>query len=284
MDTGGSPRHQYTIGVLKFRLDSILPTPHDSPLSEGYTPGSDEGRLKLDELMALCTKLSKQVIDLEKDKDAQAVEILRLKKVKKFERQRQSSTSQPRRRKYKQIESSVDSLDEEDASKQGRKSDKTNPMFQDENFNDIDDLVNKGIDFVQEQDAETQGKNGTNDTEVLKVSGDTEEVNTAEETVSTARPEFSTAGPEVSAADVPVTPSNSPTTTSIFGDEDLTIAQTLMKLKEEKAKEKGVAFKEMEDSLRPARSITTLQPLSTIDPKDKEKGVLVEEEPVKVKR
>ncbi|GKA12305.1 copia protein [Tanacetum coccineum] len=78
-------------------------TPHDSPLPGGYIPRSDEGRLKLQELMTMCTKLSKQVLDLEKEKDAQAVEILRLKKrVKRLERQRKSSTSQPRRRKYGQ--------------------------------------------------------------------------------------------------------------------------------------------------------------------------------------
>ncbi|GKF78539.1 hypothetical protein Tco_0234107, partial [Tanacetum coccineum] len=34
-------------------MDIIPPTPHDSPLTGGYTPGSDEGRLKLKELMAL---------------------------------------------------------------------------------------------------------------------------------------------------------------------------------------------------------------------------------------
>ncbi|GKB00036.1 hypothetical protein Tco_0828029, partial [Tanacetum coccineum] len=55
-------------------------TPLDSPLQGGYTPGSDEGRLKLQELMTMCIELSKQVLDLEKEKDAQAVEILRLMK------------------------------------------------------------------------------------------------------------------------------------------------------------------------------------------------------------
>ncbi|GKA22995.1 retrovirus-related pol polyprotein from transposon TNT 1-94 [Tanacetum coccineum] len=58
-------------------------------------------------------------------------------------------------------------------------------------------------------------------------------------------------------------------------------------MKEHKAKEKGVAITDVEDfsrSVRPVRSITTLQPLPTIDPKDKGKGVLVEEEPVKIKR
>ncbi|GJS20674.1 hypothetical protein Tco_0449306 [Tanacetum coccineum] len=61
----------------------------------------------------------------------------------------------------------------------------------------------------------------------------------------------------------------------------VTTAGTLIKMKEEKAKEKGVAIKDVEDSPRPIRSITTLQPLLTIDPKDKGKGVLVEEEPEK---
>ncbi|GJY09601.1 putative ribonuclease H-like domain-containing protein [Tanacetum coccineum] len=115
----------------QFELTANVPiTPHDSPLPGGYTPGSDEGRLKLQELMTMCTKLSKQVLDLEKEKDAQAVEILRLKKrVKRLERQRKSSTSQPRRRKYRHVESSDDDLNEEDASKQGRSSDKTEPML-----------------------------------------------------------------------------------------------------------------------------------------------------------
>ncbi|GJR05977.1 hypothetical protein Tco_0528961 [Tanacetum coccineum] len=104
----------------------------------------------------------------------------------------------------------------------------------------------------------------------------------------------STARPEVSAASVPVnvsaaTPSTPPTTRTIFGDEDLTIAQTLVKMRSEKAKEKekGVVLIDEEEPPRLNRSTTTLQPLPTIDPKDKGKGVLVEEEPekpVKVKR
>ncbi|GJT39155.1 hypothetical protein Tco_0939020 [Tanacetum coccineum] len=118
MDKGGSPRCQDTMRVLLLRL--------------GYTPGSDEGRLKLQELMTMCMKLSKQVLDLEKEKDAQVVEILRLtKQVKRLEIQRTSCTSQPRRRKYRQVESSDDDLDEEDASKQGRSNDKTEPMLED---------------------------------------------------------------------------------------------------------------------------------------------------------
>nr|GEU87242.1 hypothetical protein [Tanacetum cinerariifolium] len=90
---------------------------------------------------------------------------------------------------------------------------------------------------------------------------------------STARPEFSAA-----------TPSTPPTTTTIFGDEDLTIAQTLIKLRSEKAKERGVAFRHVEEPPRLTRSTTTLQHLPTIDLKDKGKGVLVEEEPEKLEK
>ncbi|GKD54152.1 hypothetical protein Tco_1287539 [Tanacetum coccineum] len=205
--------------------DNIPNTPYDSPLPGVNTPGSDEGKLKLEELMAMCTKLSKHVLDLEKEKDAQAVEILKLKK---------------------RVESSDDDLDEEDASKQGMTSDKTKLMFKDIDFGDLDDLVDEGMDFVQEKDAKNQGKIGADDTEVVKGS------------VSTAAPR---------------TP---PTTTIVFYDEDVTMAmaQTLIKMKEEKAKEKGLAIKDVEDSSRPIRLITTLQPLPTIDPKDKGKGIL----------
>ncbi|GJU26709.1 hypothetical protein Tco_1165330 [Tanacetum coccineum] len=224
-----------------------------------YTPGSDEGGMKLDELITLCTKLLKQVLDLEKEKDAQAVEILNLKRrVKKLERKRKSSISHPRRRKYRQVEtSSDDGLDEEDASKQGRRSDKLKPMFKDKDFEELDD-------YMENVEEET--------------------VDAAATGVSTVSAPVSTAGVTISTAE-PRTP---PTTTTVFDDEDVTMAmaQTLIKMKEQKAKEKGVAITDVEDSsriVRPVRSITTLQPLPTIDPKDKGKGVLVEEEPVKIK-
>ncbi|GJV49818.1 hypothetical protein Tco_1440030 [Tanacetum coccineum] len=150
--------------------DNVPNTPYDSPLLGVNTPGSDKGRLKLEELMVMCTKLSKQVLDLEKEKDAQAVEILKLNK--------------------------------------------------------------RGVSTAA----------------------------TAGEGVSTAAPR------------------NPPTTTTVFDDGDVTMAmaQTLIKMKEEKAKEKEVAIKDVEDSSRPIRLITTLQPLPTIDPKDKGKGILQE--------
>nr|GEU81191.1 putative ribonuclease H-like domain-containing protein [Tanacetum cinerariifolium] len=55
-------------------------------------------------------------------------------------------------------------------------------------------------------------------------------------------------------------------------------------MKEEKAKEKGVAFKEVEESDRPTRSVLTLKPHPTIDPKDKGKAIFEEPKPKKMTR
>ncbi|GJW40068.1 putative ribonuclease H-like domain-containing protein, partial [Tanacetum coccineum] len=66
---------------------------NDPPLSRVNILGSGEDKLKLKELMDLCTKLSDRVVDLETTKTAQAKEIASLKKrVKKLERKRKSKT------------------------------------------------------------------------------------------------------------------------------------------------------------------------------------------------
>ncbi|GJT07410.1 hypothetical protein Tco_0841872 [Tanacetum coccineum] len=89
---------------------------------------SGEDRLKLNELIELCTNLSQRVLDLENKKTSQAAKIAKLKeRVKKLERRNKSRTSGLKRlRKVgrtARIESSKDKGlgDQEDASKQGRK-------------------------------------------------------------------------------------------------------------------------------------------------------------------
>nr|GEU90488.1 hypothetical protein [Tanacetum cinerariifolium] len=47
--------------------EDIVPTPHDSPLIRGYTPGSDEGRITLAELIKTYATLSKRVTQLENE-------------------------------------------------------------------------------------------------------------------------------------------------------------------------------------------------------------------------
>ncbi|GKE33723.1 hypothetical protein Tco_1453045 [Tanacetum coccineum] len=89
---------------------------------------SGEDRLKLNELLELCTKLSKRVLDLENTKTSQAAEITKLKeRVKKLEKRNKSRTLGLKRlRKVSRTARIESSKDEglgaqEDASKQGRK-------------------------------------------------------------------------------------------------------------------------------------------------------------------
>nr|GEZ64607.1 hypothetical protein [Tanacetum cinerariifolium] len=102
------PRHQETIGSTRLRL--------------GYTPGSDEGRLKLEELMDLCTILSNRVTTLENElSSTKAVYhkafITLTKRVKKLETQLKQKRSRAVIHSSNEEEPSVDI---EDSLKQGR--------------------------------------------------------------------------------------------------------------------------------------------------------------------
>ncbi|GJZ72329.1 hypothetical protein Tco_0636180, partial [Tanacetum coccineum] len=87
---------------------------------------SDEDRLKLDELMTLCTTLQNHVLDLEKTKTTQHNEIASLKRmVKKLEKKDRSRTHRLNRLYKVGLTAKVESYDNEeslgeDASKQGR--------------------------------------------------------------------------------------------------------------------------------------------------------------------
>ncbi|GJT50075.1 hypothetical protein Tco_0976232 [Tanacetum coccineum] len=235
-----------------------------------------------------------RVLALETSKDAQATEILKLKtRIKKLEKKCKPSISH-----HKAWLRSVSILSmkkklgkKESVSKQGRKNAKPRPTLDDSAFDNLDadgidymdtkEVVNKG-----RESKETEELNVTHDTGVLKKGGSNEEqVNVAGNIgVSTVVPEVSTVNistasrPEVST----FTPMTPPTITSVFYNEDITLAETLVKMKNDKAKLKGVAIKEVKESDRLEISVLTLKPLPKIDPKDKGKGVLEEEhEPAK---
>ncbi|GJU77638.1 hypothetical protein Tco_1274708 [Tanacetum coccineum] len=135
-----------------------------------------------------------------------------------------------------------------------------------------------GMEYMETEEAVDEGRESCETeevklidvTEVVEDKSSSDKGGNAEEQVSTARPEVSTIRPDIDAArqeDGVVEPRTPPTTTSIFDDEDITMAQTLIKMKEEKAKEKGVSIKDVDDSSRPARSSLTLKPLIAKDPK-----------------
>ncbi|GKA08337.1 hypothetical protein Tco_0687668 [Tanacetum coccineum] len=112
--------------------------------SRGHTPGSDEGRPNFNELINLCTQLSNRVLALENSKTAQDLVIQKLKRrVKRLEKAPRART--PGMKLFKIGISRRKDLDKENVSKQGRKSDKTKPMFNDSDF----DVLNDSMENVE---------------------------------------------------------------------------------------------------------------------------------------
>nr|GEU37719.1 ribonuclease H-like domain-containing protein [Tanacetum cinerariifolium] len=236
---------------------SSLEAEHDSG---GNTPGSEESIMILNELTVLCTSLSKKVESLESDLKqtkltysvAYSKLIMKVKKLK-----HKVKLSKARRRVRLIVSKDEDDL--EDPSKQGRK------------IAQIDE--DEGVTLVQ-MGAQTQGRNEYE----VESNFDfitAEDISTANVLVTTAGVEISTASPEDKTVEI----SND--------SDDITLAETLIEIKRNATKPqkvKGVAFRDVEETPSLNRSTTTLKPLPSIDPKDKGKGVLVEEEPLKVKR
>nr|GEY28274.1 hypothetical protein [Tanacetum cinerariifolium] len=214
---GGAMAHIRSEGAL---IQSI-----DPPLSTGYTVGSEE------DMMEHEIELIDPVLDLENVKSVQEKEIASFKKkVTKLE-QRQSSRFLGFYL-FSDGTSKRHILGKRKVSKQERKNLKLQQMFQD-------------IDDVLDEDADTEM--------IVEDKGNCEKGGSTAETVSTARSDISAARPEVST----IEPKTPPTTATLFDDEDVTIADTLVKMKNQKAKEKGIAFKDADDSTRPIRSIAT---------------------------
>nr|GEV93121.1 hypothetical protein [Tanacetum cinerariifolium] len=243
--------------------------PHDSPLSGGHTSDRTEGSLNLKVLYALCTNLSNRVLALETVKDAHAKEIHTLKAgIKKLEKRCKPSISH-----HKSWLRSVSLLSKKKklskkkfVAKQGRKNAKSRSTKDDSDK--LDAELDELIEYIDTKEALNKGRKSTVDTVRPDVSTARPDDDTARPDVSTARQELSTVGPTTTL-----------TTTTIFDDEEMTLADTLIKLKDDKAK--GVSFKDSESTDKPARSILTLKPLLKIDPKDKGKGVLEEPESAK---
>ncbi|GJW75643.1 retrovirus-related pol polyprotein from transposon TNT 1-94 [Tanacetum coccineum] len=99
-NSDGGPRCQETMGdtIAQTRFENVSKHSNDSLLARGNTLRSDEDRLKLEELMALCTTLQNRVLDLEKTKTSQHNEIASLKRrVKKLEKKNRSRTHKLKR-------------------------------------------------------------------------------------------------------------------------------------------------------------------------------------------
>nr|GEW55890.1 ribonuclease H-like domain-containing protein [Tanacetum cinerariifolium] len=242
---------------------------YDSPLSGAHTSDRAKGSLNLEALYALCTNLSNRVLALETVKDAQAKEILTLKaRIKKLEKRCKPSISHHKAwLRSVSLRSKESKLSKrKSVSKQRRKNAKSRPTKDDSDKLDVE--LDEDIEYTGTKEALNKGRQSIVDTAMPDVSTARLDVSTTRPDVSTARQELSTDGP-----------TTTPTTSTIFDDEEMTLSDTLIKLKDDKAK--GAAFKDLESTDKPARPILTLKPLPTIDLKDKGKGVLEEPESAK---
>ncbi|GJV26570.1 putative ribonuclease H-like domain-containing protein [Tanacetum coccineum] len=121
---GAKRIHEDTI--VQTRFENVSKHSNDSLLARGNTLQSDEDRLKLDELMALCTTLQNRVLDLEQTKTTQHNEIASLKRrVKKLEKKNRLKTHKLKRLYKVGLTARVETSNDEetlggDASKQGR--------------------------------------------------------------------------------------------------------------------------------------------------------------------
>ncbi|GKA23730.1 hypothetical protein Tco_0709763 [Tanacetum coccineum] len=237
-------RKEAEVAPDEIKYEESVPTPSNDPLPSG------EDSMQLNDLMVLCTKLQKQVLDLEKAKSNQAIEIASLKKrVEKLERRRKFRTTRLQRLKKvgsaRRIKSSNDSLERQDEDLMFD----TGVLDDDEMFVDV--------------------TTGEKDEYSIKIDD-----STAGEAVATAGVDDSTAGKAVTTAGVEdsVVPTI-PTTV------EKTLAQTLMEIKVAKPKEKIIVFHDLEKQVsKPIVSVT--QPAI----KDKGKSIMQETESPLIKK
>ncbi|GKB90041.1 hypothetical protein Tco_0962313 [Tanacetum coccineum] len=240
------------------------PTPHipdsipeSSDGNQGGHSSSDkslsgnEGDMTLQSVYDLCISLCTQVSD-------QAKEIQHLKaQIKKLKKQ----------------------------AKPGRKSAKAKPSVHKDPL--FDEIPKDTLDYIETKDA--QDLRRTRDVVDEEKENAEDVLSTEDVLISTDKENDSNDRTDESTDDQTeggrATQTTQTPTSTIFGDDE-TIAQVLLNMSQAKAvsreKEKGVEFKDIEETERPrptsTRSLLTLKPLPKIDPKDKGKKKIEEED------
>ncbi|GJX54717.1 hypothetical protein Tco_0283086 [Tanacetum coccineum] len=236
---------------------------HGGQSSSDISLSGNEDGLTLQSVYDLCVSLCKQSVSMKK-------RLARRKSLKKKLMQKES------------------------VSKQGRKTAKAEPfMHKDPAFDDLDDILDNAMDYMETEDAHDEGRTSSRrvstkdqvSTAQPKVSIDKVDEGTAEPNlpkVSTDKPKVSTEKDDEGTAERKDGNSEqSSTSTTVFKDDE-TIAQFLVTMSQNKAKQKEFEIKGTKDTDRPSttteRSVLTLKPLPKINPKDKGKKVLEGEE------
>ncbi|GJT86264.1 hypothetical protein Tco_1067981 [Tanacetum coccineum] len=298
-----SPRPSPTI------LDSIpegFGGNHGGQSSSDRSLSGNEDGLILQSVYNLCVSLCKQVTDQAKEIKHLKTQVKKLKKKAKpvithHKAWMKSVSMKQRLAGKKSLKTKW--MQKESVSKQGRKHAKAEPtLHNDPAFDDLDDIVDDAMDYMESEDAQDKGRTSFVVLEEkestqkgvstkVKVSIIKPDEGTDKSKVSTNKPEVSTAKPkevEVSTDKLdegtiePIdgTSYESTAPTTVFRDDE-TIAEFWLSMSQNKAKQKGLEIKDAKDLDRPRatsiRSVLTLKPLPKINPKDKGKKVLEEE-------
>ncbi|GKB71897.1 hypothetical protein Tco_0933309 [Tanacetum coccineum] len=276
----------------------------------------NEGEMTLqsvyDLYISLCTQVSDQAKEIQHLKAHIKKHKKQAKPVVKHHKAWMKSVSLKQRLARKRS-SKKQWVHRESVSKQGRKFAKGEPTVHKDPL--FDKIPEDSLDYMETKDAQDEGRTRDvvdeekeNAEDVLSTAQ--QKVSTDKEKVSTDRPIVSTDGSKVSTdrqkdstddqnegtdeqskgtdehtKEGRATQTTQPPTSTIFGDDE-TIAQVLLNMSQAKAvsreKEKGVEFKDIEETERPrptsTRSLLTLKPLPKIDPKDKGKKKIEEED------
>ncbi|GJV53498.1 hypothetical protein Tco_1449239 [Tanacetum coccineum] len=278
----------------------------------------NEGDMTLQSVYDLCISLCTQVSDQAKEIQHLKAQLKNLKKQAKpvitHHRAWMKSVSLKQRLAGKRS-LKKNWMQKESVSKQGRKSAKGEPSVHKDPL--FDEIPEDTLDYMETEDAQDVGRtrdvvNEEKENADAEVSTEDvlstaqQKVSTDKEKVSTDRPKVSTDGSKVSTDKekdstdrtdegtddqtegrraTQTIQTTQTTTSTMFGDDE-TIAQVLLNMSQAKAvsreKEKGVEFKDVEETERPrptsTRSLLTLKPLPKIDPKDKGKKKIEEED------
>ncbi|GKF58486.1 hypothetical protein Tco_0172023, partial [Tanacetum coccineum] len=178
----------------------------------------------------------------------------------------------------------------ENVSKQGRKSAKGEPSVHKDPL--FDKIPEDSLDYMETEDAQDVGR--TRDV-VDEEKENAEDLLSIEDVLSTAQQKLVPTGRKIvlmikdplfdNTEEGSATKTTQPPTSTIFRDDEI-IAQVLLNMNQAKSvsreKEKGVEFKDIEETKRPRptsiRSLLTLKPLPKIDLKDKGKKKIEEED------
>ncbi|GJU22260.1 hypothetical protein Tco_1155602 [Tanacetum coccineum] len=288
---------------------------HGGQSSSDKSLSGNEGDMTLQSVYDLCISLCTQVSDQAKEIQHLKAQIKKLKKQAKpvitHHRAWMKSVSLKQRLAGKRS-LKKNWMQKESVSKQGRKSAKGEPSVHKDPL--FDEIPEDTLDYMETEDAQDVGRtrdvvNEEKENADAEVSTEDvlstaqQKVSTDKEKVSTDRPKVSTDGSKVSTDKEKdstdrtdegtddqtegrrATQTIQTTTSTMFGDDE-TIAQFLLNMSQAKAvsreKEKGVEFKDVEETERPrptsTRSLLTLKPLPKIDPKDKGKKKIEEED------